>query len=93
MADIYHLVLTDPAGGTAHLTNRAATSHYGVPVLQITAADVDGDFGPADLLGFPPKLMRAADIVLAWATQPDRTDAERQAARLFLQQWPDGPQI
>jgi len=90
------LVTQDEAGGTAYLTNETCASRYGIPVLEITAADVDGDFGPADLIGDldpPETLCRAADVVVGWASQPDRTDEEREAARRYLRQWPEGPQV
>ena len=91
-----HLILTDENGGEAVLTTESPASSYGVPVLQITADDVDGDFGPADLIGDPDKgipLMTAASIVAPWGSQPERTAAERQAARQFCAQWPEGPQV
>jgi hypothetical protein len=68
-------------------------SHYGIPVLRIEAEDVDGDFGPADLIGEVPNLVSAASIVSGWAKTGKRTKEEIEAARLFLCQWPDGPQI
>lgn len=91
-----HLILEDEAGGTAVLTTESSASHYGVPVLRIEADDVDGDFGPADLIGDldkPSTLMTAASIVAPWGNQPERTAAERKAARQFCAQWPEGPQV
>lgn len=90
------LIAKDEDGGTAVLTTWSPMSHYGIPVLRVTADDVDGDFGPADIIGDPRQpesLITAASIVAGWASQPGRTDAERAAARSFLQQWPAGPQI
>lgn len=90
------LITTDPDGGTAVLTTNSPASHYGCPVLRIEAEDVDGDFGPADLIDFGAVgqgIIPAATIVHAWATAPQRSDEERQAARRFLRQWPDGPQL
>jgi len=89
------LILTDTKGGTAYLTTESPASHYGIPVLQITADDVDGDFGPSNLIGNldePDKLLTAAQIVYAWGMQPARTPEEIRA-KSFLSQWPDGPQI
>ncbi len=89
-------IITDPDGGTAVLTCNSPNSHYGAPVLQIDAEDIDGEFGPADLIDFSgigQGLLPAANIVAAWASDPERTDEEREAARRFLCQWPDGPQL
>jgi len=91
-----YLVLRDAQGGTAVLTNETCASRYGLPVLVIDAEDVQGDFGPADLIGDldrPETLMHAAQVVAAWGLAPERTPDERDAARRFLMQWPDGPQI
>jgi len=94
MEDI--LITKDGKGGTAILTTNSPVSHYGIPVLQITAEDVDGDFGPADLIGdldHPERIITAANIVVGWAKTGKRTKEEIEAAGLFLSQWPDGPQI
>ena len=42
MEDI--LISEDKNGGTAILTTNSPVSHYGIPVLRITAEDVAGDF-------------------------------------------------
>jgi hypothetical protein len=94
MEDI--LITKDEKGGTAILTTNSPTSHYGIPVLQITAEDVDGDFGPANLIGdldHPERIITAASIVVGWAKTGKRTKEEIEAAGLFLSQWPEGPQI
>jgi hypothetical protein len=91
-----YLILTDDKGGTATLTDETAACRYGVAVLLIHAEDCQGEFGPADLIGDldpPETLMHAAEPVLAWALKPERTAEEREAARLFLGQWPGGPQL
>ena len=91
-----YLVLNDPDGGMAFLTTESAVGTCGVPVLRITAADVDGDFGPADVIGDlsrPETLVSAAEIVAAWAAKDERSDAETEAARRFCAQWPEGPQV
>jgi len=90
MKDI--LITTDADGGTAVLTVDAPGSHYGIPVLRIEAADIGGDFGPADILSGPP-LLYAAQVVAGWAAEPIRTAADRSVARSFCAQWPDGPQV
>jgi len=89
------LITTDAKGGTARLITDSPASRYGIPVLQIDADDVSGDFGPSDLIGGTGKIpiMTAASIVAGWAMQPKRTDEERHTAYLFLRQWPEGPQI
>lgn len=38
-----YLMLTDEAGGTAHLTTGSPASPKGIPVFRIAAADVRGD--------------------------------------------------
>ena len=71
-----HIIATDPDGGTAVLTTDSPASHYGVPVLRIGAADVEGDFGPADLIGDidrPETLATAACIVAGWAMNAARS--------------------
>ena len=92
------LILEDTNGGTATLTTQSPQSHYGCPVLRIEDDDdrIDGDFGPADLIDFRSLgsgLVSAAEIVYGWAHRPGRTLEEIAAARLFLCQWPEGPQI
>lgn len=91
MATCNFTLLTDSDGGTIRLTTDSPASHYRIPVLQVTAADLDGDFGPSDPLG--PSGILAADLVAYWAREPGRTDAELEAARLFLGQWPEGPSL
>jgi len=86
-----YLILTDDDGGTTRLTTEHAASSYKIPVLVIEAEDVAGVFGPADLIG--DSGISGADVVAAWGRAPERTDHERDAARRYLQQWPDGPQI
>ena len=90
------LLSTDDKGGTAVLTTGSPMSHYGCPVLRIEAEDVSGDFGPADLIdatSIGGSLMAAAGIVAGWASDPERTEAEIGAARMYCAQWPDGPQV
>jgi hypothetical protein len=94
MEDI--LILKDKTGGTAVLTVYSPQSHYGIPVLRIESDEVNEDFGPADLidtLSVGGDIFPAANIVFAWTQLPGRTAGELKAARLFLSQWPEGPQI
>jgi hypothetical protein len=88
-----HQILVDARGGEAFLTTDSPASSYGIPVLRIDADDLQGDFGPSDLLGAPPTAMPAAALVAHWARQPERTAAERAAAEMFLRQWPEGPPV
>ena len=90
-----YLVLNDPDGGMAFLTTESAVgTRDGVPVLEIRAGEVDGTFGPADLIyDESGPVMRAAPLVEVWASSPDRSDAEIEAARRFCAQWPEGPQV
>lgn len=82
------IVATDKNGGTAALTTDSPLSHYGAPVLRIEADDIDGDFGPRDIIDGRP----AAYAVAGWAIQAERTPEEIEAAKKFLSQWPEGPQ-
>ena len=91
-----YLVASDKEGGTATLTTDAPGSHYGIPVLRVEAEDVNGDFGPADLIDARPKgggVISAAQVVAEWAAAPERTAIERDAARRFCWQWQEGPQV
>lgn len=93
--NMHILIAKDQNGGTAYLTTQSPASHYGRPVLQVTAEDLDDDFGPGDLLGGIEKgsFMYAADIVTCWARQSGLTEEEMEAAKVYLRQWPEGPQV
>ena len=94
MKDI--IISSDGKGGTAILTVYSPRSHYGVPVLRISGAwgVEDGDYGPADLLGtFKDRQLFSADMVYMWGKNQMITDEAREAARKFLSQWPEGPQL
>ena len=94
MEDI--LIMVDEKGGTAILTTNSPMSRRGIPVLRVKTEDVDGDFGPADLIGEhkkPEMIRTAAGIVAEWFRTIEHTEEEIEAARLFLSQWPEGPQI
>lgn len=79
-------VLLGTEGGTATLTTDAPASHYGLPVLRVVSRDLNGDFGPGDLL-VPG--VTAAQLVRGWARQPGRSDEEIEAARRFLSCMPE----
>lgn len=87
------LITKDASGGEAWLTNESCASRYGIPVLEITAEDVNGTFGPSDMLGEPPRLMLASQIVAGWGKAAGRTEEEKEFAGAFLAQWPEGPQL
>ncbi len=84
-------------GAEICLTTDSPASRYGIPVLRITGNfTMTADFGPADLVGTPEENFTpdpAAEIVYAWAVKPGRKREELKAARLFLRQWPEGPQL
>jgi len=71
---------------TATLMTDSPASSYGQPVLRVEGRDL----GPADLM---PAGEFAADVVRAWALGAGRSAEEREAARRFLRQWPEGPQL
>ena len=91
MASCDFTIWTDDDGGTIRLTTNSPASHYRLPVLVVDAADLSGDFGPADLLGTSG--IYAADLVAQWGSEEARTETERAAARRFLDQWPGGPTL
>jgi len=62
---------------------------HGFPVLRLDTGREVVDLMPTDSIGDE----LAADFVIRWARQPDRTDVERHAASQFLRQWPTGPQL
>jgi hypothetical protein len=81
--------------GRAVLTTDSPLSHEGTPILRVEAEDIGGDFRAGDLVdtdaqGNP---IRAGFIVALWALKPERTRREIHAARRFLRQWPEGPQV
>lgn len=87
------LICTDSDGGEAWLTNESCVSRYGMPVLEVTADDLDGTFGPADVLVKDGKPFLVADVVAGWGSADGRTPDEIAFASDFLSQYPDGPQI
>jgi len=89
MKDI--LVKVDEKGGTVILTTDSPASTQGAPILKVDTEDLEGEFGPSDILG--EDLLTAAEFIVEWARTGERSKAETQAAKLFLSQWPEGPQI
>jgi hypothetical protein len=92
-----HLIYDDGEAGTARLTEDPGVTPCQAPVLRIERGELRADFGPGDILADPwsgePSGERAADVVFAWATDPQRTAEERRDADRFLRQWSTGPQL
>ncbi len=82
--------------GNYQLTIDHPASHYGIPAL---VAPDGRAVGPSEivtganalLLGGP--ILTAADMVCHDAEHNDYTATERQFARSYLRQWPEGPQL
>jgi hypothetical protein len=96
MQDI--IITRDADGGVAYLTTASPQSHYGIPVLRIDGAkdipDRGIDYGPANVIAQTGNhMLTGASIVAGWAMDKKRTPREVEIARLYLSQWPDGPQI
>ena len=89
MKDI--LIRRDEKGGTIILTTNSPASTQGIPILKVDTEDTEGEFGPSDIIG--EDLLTAAEVVVGWAKEKKRIKEKIEAARLFLSQWPGGPQI
>lgn len=77
------------------LTTESCASHYGIPVLRVQHPSGDVDLGPADLAPAAedePAGTAAALLLTIHAHRPLKAET-LEAARLFLSQWPDGPQL
>ena len=72
------------------LTDERAECRYGIPVL-VNKQDDATAYGPADIIQVYHQTQPAAHVVHRFAKQ--LTGEEREAAVLFLNQWPDGPQL
>ncbi len=93
-----YILSTEKETGSAAvtLTTDSPQSHYGIPVVRFELLPDSPDCGPADL--WPDSLgmldgLTCADEVFAWGRKAERTEEEISAAKLFLSQWPDGPQL
>jgi len=86
-----------------YLTDQHPRSSYGMLVL---CNDTDGQgYGPADIVMRPTQEMTetignhlarpltAGEIVVRWATENITSPGETYKIRLYLSQWPDGPQL
>lgn len=93
-----------PAESRWYLTDEHPRSSYGIPVLSNNDDDGYRGYGPADVVVVPdPKAidffgdkarpLTAAEIVEMWAVANVTTDEEERKIRLFLGQWPAGPQL
>ena len=73
------------------LTTESVSSHYGIPVLLHRQSGQC--YRPADVLKPLPNahLLIAATFVLRHSRKLEGED--RTAAKNFLRQWPDGPQL
>jgi len=72
------------------LTTEHPASQYGIPVLLNHHGE---SFGPSDILNLYPSVdhCSAAAFVVRHAEQFGLDD--REAAKQFCRQWPDGPQL
>ena len=91
------LIMEDKAGNKVWLTTDTPT---GKPVLRIQAAACEGDFAPQDPLdeasiseGTYAGTVLAAYVIIRWAYDARRKAWERDMARQYLCQWPEGPQV
>jgi len=84
------IVHTDRNLGECRLTSEDLFgSQRSAPLLVIA----DSAYRPSDMIEMGGRGVVAAILVCAWAAQPSRTEAETDAARQFLSQWPSGPQL
>ena len=79
------------------LTTSSPGAHYGHPVLRFETIRYP-DCGPADgLLWMGDHYLgdhyTCADLVYEWGSKEERTSREYATAKLFLSQWPSGPQL
>ena len=79
----------------ATLTTEHPASHYNTPVLLLSNGEA---YGPSEKT-YPEKFdsvfgdRRAAHSVFRFAEQRDLSDEELAFVRLYLSQWPEGPQV
>jgi hypothetical protein len=90
-------------GETLTLTTDSVAAHYDIPALRYSGCPCP-DMGPADRLCLHVEPQGAVDLfgghtaaemVDKWASleRPRLGPDGWEAARLFLAQWPDGPQL
>jgi hypothetical protein len=94
---MHHIIYEDSESGTARLIGKPDGNSDHVPVLRIERGECCADFGPRDILEDAwtgePSRERAADVLFAWANDPERTAEEKRDADLFLRQWSGGPHL
>lgn len=89
MNNIDILIASDQKGGVIRLTNQTESSQNGNLVLSIHDEEVNGDFGPSDLIDFSSVgagLLPAEDIISGWLQSGERQPEELEAGRMFLHQ-------
>jgi len=74
------------------LTTSSPGAHYGHPVLRFETIRYP-DCGPADRNPWIGTYYTCADLVYEWGSKEERTSREYATAKLFLSQWPSGPQL
>ena len=91
------LISEDKAGNKVWLTT---DTPEGNPILRIEAEACEGDFAPQDLVdeacigeGIYAGVVLAAYLIVRWAYDARRKPWEREIARQYLSQWPEGPQL
>jgi len=90
------LILEDEEGSRVILTTNSPLSVHGIPVLRIEADDIGGDYRAMDRIdatGTGEAVIPVAGMVVNWARHPGRTAEELEIAKMFLRQWPEGPQV
>lgn len=87
-----------------YLTDAHPRSSYGILVLCNDDDSSGQGYGPADLVFRPSQRdvdifgdlavsLTAADIVKKWTVENVTTETEERKIRLYLSQWPAGPQL
>ena len=85
------LVHTDHFFGEIRLSSGGP---FGYPInALVLRTDDDEMFRPSDIIPTEGRNVVAAVMVYEWALREERTEAEVNAARRYLCQWPIGPQI
>lgn len=73
------------------LTNERTESRYGFPVL-VNRHDNEQAYGPADIIIAYRQAQPAAHFVHRYASMSGNS-SDKEFARQFLSQWPEGPQL
>lgn len=81
------LVGEDAQGGCGYLSDEADGG--ALLFVAVHTEEHDGFYGPTDHLG----RYTLAELVHGWASRRYRSNDEREVARRFLAQWPEGPQL